>query len=61
MKELTDLLDINSSSEQVSGDENSGRTGSEFSHNLVSFVLVHITVLFLCKVYFSKLYGLSYH
>lgn len=38
------LLDINTSGQQVGGNQNSGRTGSEFSHNLVSVLLGHVGV-----------------
>lgn len=38
------LLDIDTSSEQVSGDEDSGRTGSELLHDDLSGGLVHVTV-----------------
>jgi hypothetical protein len=40
----TNLLDVNTSGEQVSGDENSGGTSSEFLHNHVSLNLVHFSV-----------------
>lgn len=38
------LLDINTSGKQISGDQNSGWTSSEFSHNKISVVLGHVTV-----------------
>ncbi len=40
----TNLLDINSSCKQISGNEDSGGSSSEFLHDHVSFDLVHFTV-----------------
>mmetsp|Transcript_11574 Transcript_11574/g.12721 ORF Transcript_11574/g.12721 Transcript_11574/m.12721 type:complete len:380 (+) Transcript_11574:1082-2221(+) len=39
-----DLLDINTTCQQIGGDQNSGSTGSEFSHDQFSLVLIHITM-----------------
>ena len=39
------LLDINTTSQQVSGDKNTRGSGSEFSHDDVTFLLVHVAVL----------------
>ena len=39
-----DLLNIDSSSEQIGGDEDSGRTRSEFLHDDFSLSLFHISV-----------------
>jgi len=38
------LLNIDTSGEQIGGDEDSGSTSSEFSHDQISLVLIHITV-----------------
>ncbi len=38
------LLDIDTTSEQIGGDQNTGRTGTEFTHNDVTLSLVHISV-----------------
>jgi len=38
------LLDIDTSGQQVSGDEDSGSTSSELSHDQISLDLVHVTV-----------------
>ena len=38
------LLNIDSSSEQIGGDENSGRSRSEFLHDDFSLSLFHISV-----------------
>ena len=40
-----DLLDINSSCQQIGSNENPGRSRSEFSHDHVTFLLVHVSVL----------------
>lgn len=39
-----DLLDIDTTGQQVSGDQDTGRTGSELLHNQVTLCLVHVTV-----------------
>lgn len=39
-----DLLDVDTSGEQVGGNENSGRSGSELLHDDLSLTLVHVTV-----------------
>ena len=39
------LLDIDTASQQISGNENSGRSGTEFPHDDVTFLLVHVAVL----------------
>lgn len=40
----TDLLDIDTSGEQVSGDEDTNSTGSELLHHDFTLLLVHLTV-----------------
>ena len=40
----SNLLDVNSSSQKVSSDEDSGRPSSEFLHDHVSVHLVHLSV-----------------
>jgi hypothetical protein len=40
----SDLLNINTSCKQISGNKNPGGTGSELFHDGVSFVLVHLTM-----------------
>jgi len=40
----TDLLDINTSSEKVSGDEDTYGTRSELLHDDFTLLLVHLTV-----------------
>jgi len=40
----TNLLDINTSCQQVGGDEHSGGTSSEFLHDSISFDLIHFSV-----------------
>lgn len=37
-------MDIDTSGKEIGGDEDSGGTGSEFLHDDVSLVLVHVTV-----------------
>jgi len=39
-----DLLDIDTTSQKIGGDQDSGRTSSELSHNLFSVLLVHVSV-----------------
>ena len=39
------LLHIDTSGKKIGGDKNSGRSGSELSHNDLSLSLVHISVL----------------
>lgn len=39
-----DLLDVDTSGEQVGGDQDSGRTGSELLHDELPSGLVHVTV-----------------
>jgi len=39
-----DLLDIDTTGEQVSGDQDTGRTGSELLHDDLTLSLVHVTV-----------------
>ena len=41
-----DLLDIDTSGQQIGGNENSGGSRSEFSHDHVTFLLVHVSVLY---------------
>ena len=38
------LLDIDTTSEQIGGNQNTGRTGTEFTHNDVTLSLVHVSV-----------------
>ena len=45
-----DLLNINSSCQQISSNENSGRTRTEFSHDHVALFLVHVTMLKILKI-----------
>ena len=40
-----DLLDINSSGQEVSGDEDPGGAGPELLHDQVPALLLHVTVL----------------
>jgi hypothetical protein len=40
----TDLLDINTSSEKISGDQDTDGTGSELLHDDLTFLLVHLAV-----------------
>jgi len=40
----TNLLDIDTSSKQIGGDENTDGTGSEFLHDSLSLELIHLTV-----------------
>lgn len=40
----SNLLDINASSQEIGGDENSCRASSEFLHDHVSLELVHLSV-----------------
>ena len=40
----TDLLDIDTSGQEISGDEDTGGTGTELLHNHVTGHLVHLTV-----------------
>lgn len=42
---ILNLLDINSSGEEVSGDENPGRSRPELPHDHVTLALVHVSVL----------------
>lgn len=39
-----DLLDIDTTGEEVSGDEDTGRSGTELLHNDITLSLVHVTV-----------------
>ena len=39
-----DLLHINTTSQEVSGDENTGRSRAEFTHNYITSILVHVTM-----------------
>ena len=39
------MLDVDTTGQQVGGDENTGRAGTELAHNDVTFFLVHVTVL----------------
>jgi hypothetical protein len=39
-----DLLDIDTTSEEVSGDEDTGRSGTELLHDNITLGLVHVTV-----------------
>lgn len=39
------LLHINIAGHQISGDQNAERSGTEFSHNHVPFLLLHFAVL----------------
>ena len=39
-----DLLDIDTTGQQISGDQNTRRTGTELLHNQVTLSLVHVTV-----------------
>lgn len=39
-----DLLDVDTTSQQVGGDENTGRAGTELLHDKVTLGLVHVTV-----------------
>jgi hypothetical protein len=39
-----DLLDIDTTSQKIGGDQDSGRTSSELSHNLFSVLLGHVAV-----------------
>jgi hypothetical protein len=38
------LLDINTTGQEISGDQNTGRPGSELLHNQITLGLIHITV-----------------
>mmetsp|Transcript_17574 Transcript_17574/g.36132 ORF Transcript_17574/g.36132 Transcript_17574/m.36132 type:complete len:370 (-) Transcript_17574:53-1162(-) len=38
------LLDINTTGKQIGGDQDTGRTGTEFSHNDITLALVHVSV-----------------
>jgi hypothetical protein len=40
-----DLMNIDTSSQQISGNQHSGRTSSEFIQNNISFFLVNVSVL----------------
>ena len=57
------LLDINTTSQQVSGDKNTRGSGSEFSHDDVTFLLVHVAVLQegKGKLAFQSHYNISKH
>merc|ERR1711881_8375 len=39
-----DLLDIDTTSQQISSDQNTGRSGTEFPHDNVTIRLLHVTV-----------------
>ena len=39
-----DLLDVDTTGEEVSGDQDTGRTGTELLHDNVTLALVHVTV-----------------
>lgn len=39
-----DLLDVDATSEEIGGDQDTGRTRAEFLHNQVTLGLVHVTV-----------------
>ena len=39
-----DLLDIDTTGQKISGDQDTGRTRSEFLHNQITLTLVHVTV-----------------
>jgi hypothetical protein len=39
-----DLLDIDTTGQQVSGDQDTGRTGAELLHDNITLLLVHVTV-----------------
>ena len=41
----TDLLDVDSTGEEIRGDENAGGSGAELAHNDVTLPLVHVSVL----------------
>merc|ERR1739848_649148 len=38
------LLDVNTTGQQIGGDQDSGRSGSELPHDDISLVLVHVSV-----------------
>jgi hypothetical protein len=38
------LLDVNTTSQEISGDQDAGRTRSELAHNNVTLLLLHLTV-----------------
>ena len=40
-----DLLDINTASQQIGGNKDTGRTRSELTHNDIALFLVHVTML----------------
>ena len=40
-----DLLDIDTTGQQVGGDQDSGRSGPELAHDHITFLLVHVSVL----------------
>ena len=40
-----DLLDVDTSGQQIGGDEDSRGPGTELSHDHVTFLLVHVSVL----------------
>ena len=39
------LLDINTTSQQVSGDQHTAGTGTELFHNEVTLLLIHVSML----------------
>ena len=40
-----DLLDIDTTSQEIGGDQNTGGAGTELAHDDVTFLLVHVSVL----------------
>ncbi len=38
------LLDVNTTSQEIGGDQDAGRTRSELAHNNVTLLLFHLTV-----------------
>lgn len=40
-----DLLDVDTACQEVSGDQDAGRSGTELTHDDVTLLLVHVTVL----------------
>jgi len=44
VNDQVDLLDINTSSKQISGNEDSGASSSEFFHDEISLGLFHVSV-----------------
>ena len=40
-----DLLNVDTTSQEIGGDQNTGRAGTELAHDDVTFLLVHVSVL----------------